>query len=377
MDPKTLQALECEARKILVGMPNMDSKDEVKHFCNKVIAFCEQYAITRGELAAAIGISLPALSQFMLGKYEGDNRKIAARLVDYMNRSAKKAQRKKEKEFIETTVAKAIFGCIKQTESFSQPGEGRIAVIIGDAGHGKSVCLRQYAAVHPSAVYAKLNDTMTSTAMFAAIAAAMDLDSSGGLKSLTNLIAAHLAKRERTLLLDECSGLDVTKLNQLRQIIIEQGSTLILAGNNQLLKTISSDAARKGNEALDQFRSRMLAVLDLDAAAGAGGRDGQGGLYSEEDIRRLYNYGIKIDKGGISLLRRICCTPQTGRLRTVSIIISAVNNSKQAKSGEIENITAAVIEGAIRSLGLPVLDRLPLWTQPLQEEAEDAAVKAG
>ncbi|HOQ06028.1 MAG TPA: AAA family ATPase, partial [Anaerohalosphaeraceae bacterium] len=261
MNKKLLETLEQEARKVLVGMPNMESKDEVRHFCNKVIAFCDQYGITRGELAASIGVSLAALSQFLLGKYEGDSKKIAARLVDYMNRTAKRAERKKESPYVETTIAKAIFAVIKQAESFTQPGEGRIAVIIGDAGHGKSICLRQYAAVHPAAIYVKLDDTMTSVAMFAAIAAAMDLDSYGGMKTLTSRIREHLLKRERTLLLDECSGLTVAKLNQLRQIIGENGSTLILAGNNQLLKTIQSDAARKGNETLDQFRSRGIPVL--------------------------------------------------------------------------------------------------------------------
>lgn len=377
MDKKLLQTLEQEARRIEVWMPNMERPDEIKEFAGKVVAFLNKNAVSRRELAAAIGISQAALSQFLSDKYPGDCKKLVTRLADYINRYARRSGRQKEAAFVETTVARAIFSVIRQTESFTQPGEGRIAVIIGDAGHGKTLCLQQYAKVHPAAVYAKLNDTMSSAALFSAIAGAMELDPSGGLKVLTGRIAEALARRERTVLLDECSGLNIHKLNQLRQIIGESGSTLILAGNNQLLKTISSDAARRGNESLDQFRSRMLAVLDLDAAAGSGhsggGRGGE--LYTADDIRKLYEYGIKIDKSGLILIKKICSAPQTGRLRTVSIVVSAINSSRQGREGKIKQIDAAVIESVIRSLGLPIADKLPLLTQRPAAEEPDVSAK--
>jgi len=362
------QGMEQEARRIEVRIPNMNST-EMNVFRGNVKDFLTKYDISQSQLAKKNGVSDTQISNFLAGKYSGDVKGLCAKLTDFINRYERRNRRVKESGYIETTVARAILTVIRNTESFSKPQEGRISLIVGDAGHGKSECLQQYAEQSKNSVYAKLNDTMSSAALFARIAEAMAIDKHGSLKTIATNIDAYLRTREMTVLIDEASSLSAVCLNQLRQIISENGSPLILAGNNHILETIRQPATRRGYESMDQFRSRLLKILDLDKLAAAGGKDG--GLYTADDIRKLYEYGgLKLTGDGAGLLKRIAKTPQTGRLRTCSIIISAIHNSVEVKTGKINTIDSAIILSAIELLGLPVRDNMPM---ALTADAESQA----
>lgn len=375
MDNWLHNEMEQDARRIEVWMPNMTNDNEIKEFRGKLRKFLAANAITQKELAGKIGISIAQLNLFLQDKYRGDCEKLVRKLVDYINRYERRQRTQTGDAYVETTVTKAILTVIANTESFSKPQEGCISAIIGDAGTGKTACLQAYAAAHPNAVYAKLHTRMSSKMLFGKIADAMGLDPNASLKRLMEDIVEHLKNREITLLLDEASGLDVTRLDLLRQIISEQGSPMILAANSYLLLTINSKS-RHGYEAMDQFQSRMLTVLNLDEAAGSG--DG-GGMYTVADMRRLFEYGgIKLTADGADTLKRICRAPQTGRLRTCGRIVTCIHNSREARTGNIQSIDKELIISAVKLLGLPVGKRLPFILSKTAdvEQVEAIAVKA-
>jgi len=366
--------MEQEARRILVWMPDMTNENDVRIFIGKIKAFQSRFGITDAELARRIGVSSTTISQALNNKYPGKIEDVFKKITEYMNRIGRRNRREKGDGYVETTVAKAILSAVRLTEQFTEPQEGSICLVIGDAGQGKTVCLQQYALTNPHSIYVKLRDKMTPLALIAAINKELKLASDVGLKKLSDELAAHLAKREMTVLLDEASGLDVGKLNLLRQLVVENGCTLILAGNAGLLRTVQQSTARHGNESLDQFKSRMLGVLNLDELAGQPLKDG--GFYSIEDIRRLYQYGgIRLTSDAENLLRRIAKTPQTGRLRTCSKIISAIHNTKKAQAGQIKEIHAEDIVGMIKQLGLCVENDLPMIIGRAEEPPEQAEAK--
>jgi DNA transposition AAA+ family ATPase len=329
--------------------------------------------ISQTKLAEKIGISATQLSQILGNKYPGDAGPAIRKIYEYMDTVGRRQRVDKGSGFVDTTAAKRIFAIIKETQTYSEE-EARIAVIVGDSGHGKSVCLKQYAKVNLNSLYVELDDTMSAAAMFSAIAKGLGMDSEGGLKTLTQRIIDRLGGRELTMILDEASGLNIHKLNLLRQIIcVRCKCPLILAGNAHLLSTMQQDSTRRGNEALDQFRSRMLSTLNLDELAASGGNGG-GGLYTEDDIKRLYEYGgISLTKDARSALRKICKTGLTGRLRTCSIIITMLHKVKVVKEEEI--ITGEYILDAITQLGLPIKDRLP-FRLGAEDEEQKAEVRS-
>ncbi len=280
---------------------------------------------------------------------------VCKKLTAFMDSYVRRKKSQTGGGYIETSVAREIGTLIKQVDAFSDDNEAKIGVIIGDAGHGKSICLREYARARPDCVYVVLNDTMTATHMFGAICKALKLDDTGSAKKLTKRLIDRLEKKNLTVLLDEASGLNVHKLSMLRQVItISARCPLVLAGNGHLLSTLNQPAAGRGNESLDQFRSRMVRLLNLDEMAGS--KDG--GLYTSDEIRMLYQYGgINLTTDAVVALKKICQSPQTGRLRTCSHVIQALHLARAVPAGGA--IDARLVIAAIRDLGLSATQQLP------------------
>jgi hypothetical protein len=107
-----------------------------------------------------------------------------------------------------------------------------------------------------------------------------------------------------------------------------------------------------------------MGVLNLDEIAG----DKNGGLYTAQDVRKLYEYGgIRLAPDAVAAIKRICKTPQSGRLRTCNHIVSALHTSPSIR--EAGCITANNIVQAIEQLDLPIRMRLPFTIGDIRREA--------
>jgi len=375
-DKNIQQGLENDARVVKERIPMNLTKQKADNVAKSLREFIDERDWTRKKVARMLDVGETKLSLFLNGKYEATKglEELINKGVNLINSYNRKERRVRNKPYIETTVAVKISTLIKQTESFSDD-EGKIGLIVGDGGHGKSHCMRQFAEANKNALYVELDDAMTSTLMFAEIAARLNIDSSGSLASVTRRLIENLQNRYIIIMLDEASSLRVKQLNQLRQIIvIKSRCPLILAGNRHLLDTVMQPTTRRGFESLDQFTSRLMAVLDLDAKASA--KDG--GLYTPADIRKLYEYGgIRLTTDAVGTLRKISKAPRSGRLRTCGHIIAALHISNHEDVIKKKQINAELIRAAIDQLDLPVKVRLPLATETGDEQEEAAAVKVG
>lgn len=357
------KALEQNARVIKERIPEQTGDAEVADVVVRVRNFMAEHNFRQAIVARMLGVSTSTVSKFLAGKYKSNLAKLVNKVINWMNSVARKKEGIKPKAFIETEIARRIATLIVQTEAFSEE-EGRIALIIGDSGHGKSVCLKQYAEANKNTLYIQLDATMSSLRIFAEIAKRLHITSSGSLSEITRHLVEKLRSRNIIIMLDEASNLTVKQLNQLRQIIvIKARCPLILAGNADLLRTVIQPMTKHGYESLDQFTSRLMGVLNLDELASHKG----GGLYSSEDIRKLYEYGgIRLTSGAIDTLKKICMTPRSGRLRTCSHIIAALHTSRILdQRGWVD---VALIIAAIEQLDLPIKIWLPLITEDFVEQ---------
>jgi DNA transposition AAA+ family ATPase len=282
--------------------------------------------------------------------------------------------KKGKRPFVKTSVAWKIGNLITQTDAFSAE-EGKIALVIGDSGHGKSVCLKQYSEANKNTIYVQLDQAMRSSLIFSEIARAVGVETFSWLSRISASVIRKLRERHVIVMLDEASSLKVPQLDLLRQIIcVKSRCPLILAGNSDLLKTVTGPTVKKGYAALDQFRSRLMAVLNLDSLA----IDDNDGLYTAKEIRRLYEYGgIRLTNNGVETLKRICMTPGTGRLRTCSHIITALHTSKVVTGKGY--IDSSLIIAVIEQLDLPMRSLLPIATMESAagEDTEQALIKTG
>jgi len=364
-----LKSIEQDAQLKQERMPMEITNAEAVRVAAKLLEFLKEREIHQVEFARMIGVGNARLNQFLKNKYKGKLDTIINKVLNMMESMGRKERRVKNVAYVQTSVAKGIAALITQTEAFSDE-EGKIGLLIGDGGHGKSHCLRQYAQANKNTIYVELDSAMTSTTMFAEIAKALKIDSSGSLGNVTRRLIESLLPRHCIIMLDEASWLSVYHLNQLRQIIsVKSKCPLILAGNQDLLKTVMQSTTRRGYESLDQFTSRLSYILNLDEK----GSSKDGGLYTVEDIQKLYSYGgIRLTGDAVNTLRKICRTPRSGRLRTCSHIIAALHTASQVvKSGVIDSVA---IVSAIEQLGLPVKVWLPVGFENVKEEQEEQTI---
>ncbi len=368
------RGLELDARQITERIPVEMTQGQVDEVRQRLIQFMKDKSLTMGKVAKAIGVNVSVISQFKNKRYPGRIDTLINKLVHYMDSLSRRDRNPRNRGYVNTTIAKRIGTAIKQTEAFCETHEAKIALIIGDAGHGKSICLEQYARANKNSLYVALDSTMTSTAIFSAITKALGRDASGSLRTLIRSLEKYLSERQLTVMLDEASSLSVHKLDQLRQVItIKCNCPLIISGNNHLLGTINQSSTKRGYESLDQFRSRLTFILNLDEIAAS--KDG--GLYTADDIRKLYEYGgIRLDSSAVKTLGRICNVAQSGRLRTCSHIVTALHMSAIVKKQAC--IDHKFIMAAIKELGLPVLMYLPaaLIEQDAGGQSQKAAKSA-
>lgn len=365
--------LEQDARRVKERILMGAKYEKAVKVASDLKEFLAEHNWAQAAVARKLAVSNSAISQFLQNKYKGDVDALANKIVHLINTVARKDRRVRNKPFIETSVAKRIHTLITQTEAFSEEDvEGKIGIIIGDGGHGKSHCLREYARVNPNSTYVELDDAMSPTMMFNEIAGKLNLYSAGSLAMTTRKLIDNLQNRQMIIMLDEASGLKVKQLNQLRQIIVGKcHCPLILAGNKGLLETVMQSTTRKGYESLDQFTSRLMSILDLDMAAS--GKDN--GLYTVNDIRKLYEYGgIRLTTDAVRTLRKISKTSKSGRLRTCGHVIAALHTSGiVTDTGQIDS---DLIIAAIEQLDLPVRTRLPLNIgEPDADEQEQKKAK--
>jgi len=366
------KGLEREAQIIQHRLPENVTAAEARGIAESLTVFMDRHGLSQAQVAKALAYSGSTISKFLAGTYKGDLQELANKIINFMNTVARRDE--KRRPFVQTTVAHKIGALITQTDAFSTE-EGKIALIIGDSGHGKSVCLRQYSEANKNTIYVQLDQAMRSSLIFSEIARAVDIETFSWLSRISHSVIRKLRERHVIVILDEASSLKVPQLDLLRQIItVKSRCPLILAGNSDLLKTIMGPTVKKGYAALDQFRSRLMAILNLDELA----IDDNDGLYSAKEIRRLYEYGgIRLLDSAVSTLKRICMTPGTGRLRTCSHIITALHTSNVVTGKGF--IDGSLIVAVIEQLDLPMRSLLPIATMESAtgEDTEQTLIKAG
>jgi len=364
------QGLEQDARRVKERILMAAQDEKIQAAATDLKIFMKEHNWTQGYVAAKLGVSTAVINQFLKSKYKGKLDELVNKVTNLLESLERKQRHAKNKPFIETSVAKKIHTLITQTEAFSDD-EGKIGLLIGDGGHGKSHCLREYAKANRNTVYVELDDAMNPTTMFNEIAERLGIMENGSLAIITRRLIEHLRNRHIIIILDEAAGLRVKQLNQLRQIIVVKCKCpLILAGNVDLLKTIMQPTTYRGHESLDQFTSRLMCILNLDDQAS----NKDGGLYTPDDIRKLYEYGkIRLTSDAVKTLRKICKTPKTGRLRTCSHLIAALHTAGVVnKTGQIDS---ELILAAIEQLDLPVRTRLPVHLPEIDDEQKPEALQ--
>lgn len=193
-----------------------------------IIAYRDGSGKSQSEIARELGVSAGMLSAFLGGTYKTPHTlipKIEALLAK--TESRKLAPR--APGFALTTVSKQVMDAIEYCHL-----QGKIGVIYGDAGIGKTMAIRQYCEENPMAI------SITISPAFATMSGVNDLLSERigvrekNARRIYSEIVSRLNGSGRVIIIDEAQHLTKKTLEHLRSISDEAGIGICLVGNEEV-----------------------------------------------------------------------------------------------------------------------------------------------
>ncbi|MDR2185426.1 MAG: AAA family ATPase [Treponema sp.] len=200
-------------------------------------ATLEKYVISQNRAAKDIGYSSPVLSDYRNNKYAGDVEGLEEAIVKWIGRTEQAYARKKV-PVVETDQLRHIVNAIAMAHA-----EEDIALIVDDAGGGKTTAARYYAEQNPrTTIYIDVVKGMNARALILKIAEDLSMDTQRvNQQALIQNVSAALADRNMVVILDEADYLKADALEFSRRLVNDLGkSGLVLIGLPRLTGTIQN-----------------------------------------------------------------------------------------------------------------------------------------
>ncbi len=210
-------------------------------------AYRDETGKSQRAIAKELGISDGLVSAFLSGTYKTPHT-IIPKVMDLTMVKEKRRVAPKEPGFVETTVAKAVMDAISYCHL-----QGKVAVVYGDAGIGKTMAVREYLKGNSLAI------GVTASPAYASITGINDLlvRHLGVKERVARKIYAETVEKLRgsgwVLVVDEAQHLTVRTLDYLRCISDESGVGLALVGNYEVYTKMKGS----GEAAFAQLFSRI------------------------------------------------------------------------------------------------------------------------
>lgn len=113
-------------------------------------------ARSQAAIAKELGISESAVSQFLSSTYKAPQ-KIMEKVQALMEANEKKKIAPKEPGYVQTSISKSVVNAIRYCHI-----QGKISVVYGDAGVGKTMAFKEYMKNNPLAVGITISPTYAS-----------------------------------------------------------------------------------------------------------------------------------------------------------------------------------------------------------------------
>ncbi len=181
--------------------------------------------ISQAKAAAALGYSSAVVSAYKNRTYNGNIKAFE----DAVKAWLKREERRIERLSIPTAETDTL-NSIRKALILAQD-ESDIAVIVGDAGTGKTTALRAYAEESRSAILVEVDASFTKNELIKAIARSLGLDTKGGMSAVIARVVEALKGRDTVILIDEADYLSDSSLELIRRVIHDKAETgVVLCG---------------------------------------------------------------------------------------------------------------------------------------------------
>lgn len=224
------------------------------------IALLEQYmqehGLSQAQVASQLGKSPAVVSQYLKGVYKGDVGSIDKAVEQLVSRSIDKAKDVKT-DFVMTKTAERILETCALAHAMND-----IYLVIGEAGLGKTMALKQYVVQNPSVIMIEIDPTFSVKVLLTELCNKLGIVITGSKSNhhMMDLIVEKLKGSERLLIVDEAELLAYKPLEILRRIHDKAGIGMVLAGMPRLRANLRG---QKGE--YKQLYSRVGLALDIQS----------------------------------------------------------------------------------------------------------------
>jgi DNA transposition AAA+ family ATPase len=172
-----------------------------------------------------MGYSAGVVSAYKNRAYNGNVKVLEERIDAWLKREARRLAR------IDVPTAEtATMEQVRRAITIAQD-EADIAVIIGEAGTGKTTALRQYAKESHSALLIDVDPSFSKVVLMNEIARALGVEDKGGMNAVIERVIEALKDRDAVLIIDEADYLSDSSLELVRRIINDKAHTgVVLVG---------------------------------------------------------------------------------------------------------------------------------------------------
>jgi DNA transposition AAA+ family ATPase len=205
-------------------MMNFD-EDLYKRFFEVVGSPEEGKRISQSKAAQAMGYSAGVVSAYKNHAYNGNVKVLEEKIEAWLKREARRLSRMDV-----PTAETAVMEQVRRAVAIAQD-EADIAVVIGEAGTGKTTALRQYAKESHSALLIDVDPSFSKVVLMNEIAHALGLEDKGGMNAVIDRVIEALKDRDAVLIIDEADYLSDSSLELVRRIINDKARTgVVLVG---------------------------------------------------------------------------------------------------------------------------------------------------
>ena len=254
--------------------------------CNFIKQYMRSTGKTQSQVARELDVSASALSGFLSGTYKTPHT-IISKIEELASISTQKKVAPKEPEFIETSISRDVINAIRYSHL-----QGKISVVYGDAGIGKTMAFRNYLDQNTLAVGITISPTYSSiTGVNEKLAEQLGVRERVSRRQ-TQEIVNKLRGSGRVVVIDEAQHLTVRALNHLRCISDESGIGLCFIGNDEVYSKLKGSGRADFAQLFSRIGMRKQVLVSN---------------ITKQDVRSVFGRYIVEDEA-MELLYRICRT---------------------------------------------------------------------
>lgn len=218
-----------------------------------LIEFMKKSNKTQTQVSKEIGFSSAVLSQFISGKYTGDQEKVALQINQYLKLARERLQNRSITEYNPNTKnTQQVMVAATYAHQYL-----KISVIYGDAGAGKTEALKRYAKGNPGVIMVTANASCKSAkSILNMIATAMDMHPAGSEATIMEMLLDRLKDTNSLIIIDEADHLTLNALQAIRNLYDVAHVGIVLSGNDMMIYQMYNKKNSQSSK-FDQMRTRL------------------------------------------------------------------------------------------------------------------------